>query len=46
MMAWTWVVILGLWKDSGATEEGKSIESSDGLSVRVKVTEKEVKKSS
>lgn len=23
VMAWTWVVILGLWKDSGATEEGK-----------------------
>ena len=41
-MAWTWVVTLGPRKDSRAIEEGKSIESGDRLSVRIKEIEKEM----
>lgn len=42
MVACTWVVALRLWKESRAIEEGKSIESGDELSVRIKETEKEM----
>ena len=42
MVACTWVIALRLWKESRAIEEGKSIESGDELSVRIKETEKEM----